>query len=158
MNPLRLAAGIGALAGLRSISPAATLSWAVHGRKRDRPLIPLPDASGAAALTLPLLALGELVFDKTKLAPDRTKAPSLVWRMVSGAVCAGVAARALRADWKAAAVLGGVTAVASSYAGHYLRKRAVEVSGLPDQAVALIEDAVVVSSGYAINRALAKRN
>jgi uncharacterized membrane protein len=155
---LALAAGVGALAGLRSMSPAAAISWALHERKAkpNQPLFSFL-ASETGAYTLPLLALGELVADKTKIVPNRTQPPSLVWRMVSGAVCAAVAARALRMNWKAAAAVGAVAALGASFAGYHLRKQGVKATGLPDAAVALAEDAIVLGAGWALNRALSRR-
>ena len=139
---------IGAVSGLRSMSGPAIVSEAANRR-----IVPLGNtplawlASGNAARTAVLLAVGDLVADKLPFMPNRTDPPSLIWRAVSGAACGYAVCgrgRSRGERWMSAAV-GGAAALAASYAGFEFRRR----SKLPPFVAAVLEDAVAIGSGAA---------
>jgi uncharacterized membrane protein len=127
-------AAIGALSGLRSLSAPAVLAKRMGGEKAER--------------IASVLALSEMALDKLPFVPDRTKAPSLAFRALSGAVCGYLIAGRKGSStqkWMSAFV-GGAAAVAASYAGLQFRRKV----GLPKIVAAFAEDALVVGAGAII--------
>ena len=108
-------------------------------------------AEGAGRNALMLLAAGELIADKLPFMPNRTDAPGLAARFISGAFC-GVAITGRRACPRSrserilSGIVGGTAALAAAYAGYQYRKHVK----LPPLAAALLEDAVAVGAGSAI--------
>jgi uncharacterized membrane protein len=139
---------MGAVSGLRSFTGPAIVSEAANRKvlKLDKtPLAWL--SSGGAAKTSIALAVAELVADKLPFIPDRTGAPSLVARFLTGALCgAAVAGKRRRNDQIIGAVIGGSAALAAAYAGYQYRKHVK----LPPLVAAVLEDTVAVSAGTAI--------
>lgn len=75
--------GIGFVAGMRSMSACAALSWAAsQGRTRDRLI---PDGASARALST-AAALAEMAGDKMPFAPDRRILPSFAVRLAIAAI------------------------------------------------------------------------
>ena len=80
--------GIGIVAGLRSMTAPATVSWAAHLHRLD-----LHDSrlallgSTIVVYTISVLGLGELIADKLPFVPNRTRPLPLAFRVLSGAVC-----------------------------------------------------------------------
>jgi uncharacterized membrane protein len=152
---LALAAGFGALAGMRTFSAPLALAQAVRGgglSLAGTPLSLLGSANGAHAIAA--LALGEVIADKTPFIPNRTDPPSLLGRFVSGALAGASVARARKQGWIGPALAGGAAAVGLAFAAFELRRRAAERSSIPDPVWALAEDAIVIGSGMALLSAL----
>jgi uncharacterized membrane protein len=84
---------IGLVAGQRSMTPLAAVALAARsgGLARDNGA---PEAIGkrSAAIAASALAIGEMVGDKMRSAPDRTVPPGLAARLLTG----GIAGAALR--------------------------------------------------------------
>jgi uncharacterized membrane protein len=80
--------GIGVIAGLRSLTAPAVVSWAVHIHRLD-----LHDSrlailgSSIAIYAISALGLGELIADKLSFVPDRTSPFPMAFRILSGAIC-----------------------------------------------------------------------
>jgi uncharacterized membrane protein len=154
INTLGLAAGIGALAGLRTFTPPAVASQAAR-----HSLIPLRRSrlhflrSSGAANTLTALAIGELVADKLPSMPRRLEAGGLTMRAASGAVCGATIASARRSSKKiiaAGAVLGGLAAIAGGYVGYHVRRQICTKVNVPDPGVAVVEDVLAIGGSVAI--------
>ena len=143
---LALAAGMGAVAGMRSMAAPALASRHLSQRQGSSPLRVSPRASGV----LGLLAAGEMIGDKTPFIPDRTDLPSVIGRAVSGGATAAALADARGGSALVAALVGSTAAVGSTFLSYYLRKKAGEVSGLPDPVLGLAEDAFVLTAGSRI--------
>jgi uncharacterized membrane protein len=148
------ALGLGAAAGFRSMAAPAALSRAAANGRLDgigaTPFAVLGSSRISRLLTL--FEAGELIVDKLPLAPSRTSPPPLFGRASSGAF---VGAALFASEGRRAATggaLGAVAAVASAYAGEQLRARIGQLTGIPDPAVALLEDAVVLLSTYRLLR------
>lgn len=145
---LALAAGMGAIAGMRSMSALALLSRHLSQRKRGgRGTAVRLLSSRRTATVLTLLAGGEMVADKTPFVPDRTEPPALAGRAFAGAL-SGVAI----ADWRGssqvgAAILGAAAAIGATHLAYTLRVEAGERSGAPNAVLGLIEDVVVWAAG-----------
>ena len=138
--------GLGAIAGVRSMAAPAALSRAVErgdiGNLEDTPLAAL--GSSGVSTALRLLKIGEMFVDKLPLAPSRTSPPPLLGWAASGAFVGS--ALFVSAGRRAAAggALGAASAVVGAYLGERLRLMGVERLGVPDPAVALLEDGVVL--------------
>jgi uncharacterized membrane protein len=154
LNTLALAAGIGALAGLRTFTPPAVVSHAAR-----RSLVPLRRSrlrflrSSGAANTIAALAIGELVADKLPSMPSRLEAGALTARAASGAVCGAAIASARRSSGKtiaAGAVLGGLAALAGACTGYHVRRQLSLKLNVPDPAVAVVEDILAIGASAAI--------
>jgi uncharacterized membrane protein len=145
----RKALGLGAISGLRSLSGPALLSRAAAKGNVSLEGTALSFlGSPRLSKVLLVLALGEiLVGDKLPMTPSRTALPPLLGRAASGGL---VGAALFASDGRRAtsgAALGSSAAVAAAFAGENLRALIGEKIGLPDAAVALAEDAVVLLGG-----------
>jgi uncharacterized membrane protein len=132
---------LGVTAGLRTMTAPASLALAQQQPGAER--IWLLESPRAARL-LTTLAIGELIFDKLPFAPKRIAPAGLSGRLLSGAMCGAAVARE---DQAAGALLGMAGALASSFAGYFLRKRAGQASGVPDAVIGLFEDCAAVGIG-----------
>ena len=148
---LALAFCIGIVAGLRSltapavVSCAAHLGWInLHGTRLSFM------GTATAALFFTLFALVELTTDKLPKTPSRTTPVPLTVRVVLGALSGAVLCLAGSQSLALGAVLGAIGAVAGALGGYQARHRIVTGSGLPDFAVALVEDLIAVGGGLLI--------
>ena len=151
LSTLALAAGLGWTAGMRSMTAPALLSRAL----RPRHHVPQPAQALGSTLARRLLAaaaLGEVVADKLPGMPARTAPPVLAGRIASGALVGAATAAARREPLLFPALAGAGGAVAASYAMLALRRSADDATGLPDTAVALVEDALTVALGRTLAR------
>lgn len=150
------AAGLGAVAGLRSMLPFALLAAAANrvGGFADGPFA--ADAgpplgllrSRGALLGLGLAAAGELVGDKLPFTPDRIAPGPLGGRLVIGAL-AGAAL--YRDAWRpplTGAALGAVAAGGGAAAGFFARRGLGRATKIPDPIWAVLEDALAIGLGF----------
>jgi uncharacterized membrane protein len=139
---------LGAISGLRSASGPAFVARAARRGEMDLGGTRLAFlGSPLLSKALTVMQLGEFVGDKLPMAPSRTSLPPLLGRAASGGL-AGAAA--FVSDGRRAAtgvLLGSSAAVAAAFAGEGLRALAGRTTGLPDQIVALVEDAAVLLAG-----------
>ena len=147
MSILKILA-LGAISGLRSASGPAFVSRAAS--RGDMQLGGTPLAFlGSPLLSKALSAaqLGEMIGDKLPVAPGRTRLMPLLGRAASGGL-AGAAA-AISEDRHAATgiLLGSSAAVVAAFGGEALRAIVGKQTGLPDPAVAVAEDVVVLFVG-----------
>lgn len=149
------ALGLGVVAGMRSMTAPALLSY--HAERYQNP--PLKDtpleswSAPEAPAIFGLAAAGEIVADKLPFTPDRTMLPSVVFRVLSGGAV-GAACTAREEGYEAAgAALGALGALVSTYGMHRLRKDLGEATGLPNVALGLMEDALAISTGLLALRA-----
>jgi len=127
---LRAAAVLGAVSGLRSFSGAAGL--ALRGR---------PPAVWARAAVL-AFAGGEAVGDKLPMTPPRSDPPGLVGRVVVGAAVGAATAGARGAR------VGATFALATTYASERARALLGRRTGIPDPAIAVVEDAIAYGGAW----------
>src|SRR5215471_893137 len=82
---LTLVFGIGLIAGLRSMTAPAAVSWGARLKwiGLDHSSLSFL-ASSVAAYALAVFAIGELIADKLPMTPSRTKPPSLIFRLLTG--------------------------------------------------------------------------
>jgi len=141
MKSLWISFGIGFVAGLRSMTAGAALSWAAAwGRTRGG----VPAGPASRAVTT-VAALAEMAGDKTPFAPDRRIPPSFLARLAIGA--GGGAALAGRgASPLAGAALGMAGAALGTVLGRAARGAKTHSGG--DWARAVAED--LVAAGLAV--------
>ncbi|SFS18820.1 Uncharacterized membrane protein [Agrococcus baldri] len=141
---------LGIAGGMRSLTPLAVVAL-TPGAVPPWPLLERP--WGKAALVA--LAVGELVGDKLAATPSRLSPPALVGR-IGAAALAGAALGAGTGRRGAVARAAGVAAAGAllgAVGGYWGRRGIVEGTGMPDPAVALLEDAAAI----ALSRAAATR-
>jgi len=152
MNHL-LAIGIGFVAGLRSLTAPALVSWAaclgwlnLHGT-------PLAFMGSRVAVGLfTLLAIVELIGDVLPKTPPRTTPVPLIARLVMGGLCGASIYAAAAAALVMGAVLGIIGAVIGTYLGYYARKSLVASLKVNDILIAIPEDIVAIGLAYLIVR------
>ncbi len=144
-----LALLIGLVAGLRTMTAPAAVSWAAW-----LGWLPLGDtwlaffAHPWAAPVLTIFAIMELVGDKLPQTPSRKRPLAFAARIVSGAV-SGAALTAAYGAWSTGLMAGIVGAVIGALTGYEIRSRLAARLGL-DWPVALGEDAVAVGGAVLI--------
>ncbi len=143
------AIGLGAVAGMRSMTPPALLSRAASRGGipgiEGTPFAPL--ASTGISRLLTVLAAGEIFADKLPFVPDRTSVPSLTGRLATGALVGAALFSAHGRRGTTGGAFGAVSSLAASYLSFYLRSGAQERFGLPGPLLGLVEDAVALSIG-----------
>jgi uncharacterized membrane protein len=146
---LGLPALIGVVAGLRSMTAPAIVTWAARRRTlRVSGSSLLSMAIGSGSHRAIELALGELLADKLPFTPNRISPGPLAWRVVTGDASGAAIATSIRRPVVEGAVLGSLGALAGAFAGYYARKAATRRrSGL---ASALVEDAIAIALGAAV--------
>jgi uncharacterized membrane protein len=142
---------IGTIAGLRSLTAPALVSWTSHLGRLDLSGSWLSFlGSRAAIFILSLLALAELVADKLPKTPNRTNLGPLVFRALAG----GFSSMAICASAPQSPVidtmLGVLGSIVGAFARYEIRQRLVEAFGLPDLGVAAAEDIVAIGGGFLI--------
>ena len=140
------AASLGAVAGLRTFTAPALLSYFASRGKNDElkdNILSSPKVSAA----LGALAVGELVGDKLPFTPNRTEMPGLIARIFSGAFVGGSICAARRKSILTGAILGAASAVATAYAGQHIRQKIADESGVPSAVIGAVEDAIAVGVG-----------
>jgi uncharacterized membrane protein len=146
---LGLTFGIGVIAGLRSLTAPAVVSWAAHLK-----WIFLVNTWAVflgyapTAYIVGLLALAELVNDKLPKTPSRKATGPFAARIVMGAFSGAALCASANQSAAIGAVAGGLGAVAGTLGGYEARTRLVRLLHVPDFVIALVEDAVAVGGGF----------
>lgn len=149
------AIGIGALAGLRTMTAPAVVSWATERgwiRSPGRHLAFLGNKRTVAIIST--LAAGELAVDKLPATPNRTLPAGLVARFVSGGLSAGVLCASKKKMVAPGVLLGGLAAIAGAFIGYTARRELREKLHLSDAAIAVAEDALAAGGGVLLVHSL----
>jgi uncharacterized membrane protein len=142
---------IGFVAGLRSMTAPAAVSWAACLGWIDLHGSPLQWMGSRVAVGIfTLAAIAELVSDKLPKTPRRTAAGPLVGRFVLGGLAGAALAVAAGDALIGGGLLGGVGAVIGAFTGYQVRRRLVVALGARDAAVAVVEDLITVGLAYSI--------
>jgi uncharacterized membrane protein len=147
---LVLALLIGAVAGLRALTPPAVVAWGAA-------LGWLPVAGTWAEWVghpitvgiLTVLLVVELITDQLPKTPSRKTTPQFATRILTGAFAGAV----IGAGWHytfSSIGAGVIGAVLGTLVGYEARKRLVEKNDGHDLPIALTEDAVAVLGGFAV--------
>jgi len=139
------AIGIGFVAGLRSLLAPAVVAWAAYAGWLDLHATFLGFiGSKGAAIVLSLLAIGELIADKTPGVPKRTGAFPLLARIVTGGLCGACLSVSARQSLSVGAILGAIGAVIGAFTGYETRKRLVRRLNISDIFIAVPEDLIAI--------------
>ncbi|MGB7926263.1 MAG: DUF4126 family protein [Pyrinomonadaceae bacterium] len=146
---------IGIVAGLRSLTAPAVVSWAarigwLHLENSWLAFL----GYAFTPYILSLLAFGELIADKLPKTPSRKTLMPFAARIVTGALC-GAALGASRDALIGGLIAGVLGAVAGTLGGYELRVRLVRATGGNDLPIALLEDAVAIFGAVLIVSRLA---
>jgi uncharacterized membrane protein len=131
MSPYVFAFLIGVIAGLRSLTAPAAVSWAarlgwLHLENTWLAFL----GFAATPYILSVLAIGELISDKLPKTPSRKSPPGFIARIVTGAI--GLAA-------------GVAGAIVGTLGGYEFRVRVVKATGGKDLPIALLEDVIAIA-------------
>lgn len=139
---------IGVVAGLRSMTPLAAVSWAARLGKLQLGGTWLAFLGMTATpYIFTVLAIGELIADKLPKTPSRKSPMGFGARIVSGALC-GAAVSTPIVGWMGGLVAGVIGAIVGTLGGYEFRARLVRATGGRDLPIALLED--VIAIGLAI--------
>jgi uncharacterized membrane protein len=149
MNVMILALCIGIVAGLRSLTAPALVSWAAHLGWLHLEGTPLAFMGSTIAVAIfTVAALGEYVTDLLPKTPPRTAPPGLIARLVTGALSGACLAVSGGASLLLGAVLGAIGAVIGTFGGYQLRARLVKGLNVKDIFIAIPEDLIAIGFGY----------
>lgn len=126
----------GAIAGMRSMS-APVWAYCNSGKK---------DTSQKLAAILQIAAIGEMIFDKAPMAPNRIIFPSVAGRAVCGAVAGIAANRGHRQQKVKGALIGAAAAVATTFLAYYVRKYMSKKLRIDDPIIGAVEDGIVLAA------------
>jgi uncharacterized membrane protein len=143
-----LAFAIGIVAGLRSMTAPAVVSWAARLRWINLDSTALAFLGYAATPWIfTVLAIAELVTDKLPMTPSRKTPGPFTGRILLGGLSGAALSSGVGQSLIAGALLGAVGAVVGTLGGYKVRTRSVAALKVPDFVIALVEDAVAVLGG-----------
>jgi len=127
----------------------AAMAWTVkRGRIRIGPSPIVRIVSAGASKRIAEFAISELIVDKLPFTPSRLNAAPLASRIASGAICGAVIHGTVERPLAEGAVLGGLGALAGTITAYHIRQNLNH--GMPDFAVALLEDALALGGSAVI--------
>jgi uncharacterized membrane protein len=141
---------IGVIAGLRSMTAPAAVSWAARLgwlHLENTGLAFLGFAFTPYIFTV--LAIGELIADKLPKTPSRKAPGPFVGRIVTGAL-SGAALGATSQGLAGGLVAGALGGIAGTLGGYEFRARLVKAIGGKDLPIALIEDIIAIGGAILI--------
>jgi uncharacterized membrane protein len=140
-----LAVGIGIVAGLRSMTAPAVVSWAAYLGGLNLHGSPLAFmGSGVAVAIFTLLALAEYVGDLLPKTPNRTSPGPLIARIVMGGLTGACLCVSGGQSGLAGAILGGIGGVIGAFSGYAARTRLVHGLKVKDAVIAIPEDLLAI--------------
>jgi uncharacterized membrane protein len=148
MNPanvLLLSFGIGIVAGLRSLTAPAAVSWAACLGWLHLEGTPLAFMGSTAAVVIfSILALAEYVADKLPRTPNRTRPGPLMGRIVLGGLAGASLSVSAGRLLVAGLVMGGIGGLIGAFAGYEFRRRLVSGLKFKDMIIAVLEDLIAI--------------
>jgi uncharacterized membrane protein len=148
MNPnyiYAFAVGIGVVAGLRSLTAPAVVSWAAHLGWLNLHGSPLAFiGSTLAAAIFSVLAIGELVADMLPKIPKRTAPAPLLARILMGGLCGACLCASAIQSLLIGALLGATGGVIGAFGGYEIRRRLVSKLNIRDIFIAIFEDLIAI--------------
>lgn len=141
---------IGVIAGLRSMTAPAAVSWAarlgwLHVENTWLAFL----GFAATPYIISVLAIGELIADKLPKTPSRKSPPGFIGRILTGGL-SGAALGATGGSWVIGLIAGVIGAIAGTLGGYEFRARLVKATGGKDLPIALLEDVIAVGGAILI--------
>lgn len=144
-----LAFGIGIVAGLRSLTAPAAVSWAARLGWLNLHGSPLGFmGSTGAVVVFSVLAVGEYIADLLPNTPRRTEPGPLIARAVMGGLSGASLCASGNRSLALGVIVGAVGGVIGAFAGYESRARLVRALQVKDRVVALCEDVVALALAY----------
>jgi uncharacterized membrane protein len=144
MSPYVFAFLIGVIAGLRSMTAPAAISWAARMGWLHLENTRLAFFGFAATpYIFTVLAFGELIADKLPKTPSRKSPPGFITRILTGALSG--AALGAGGSWVIGLVAGVAGAILGTLGGYEFRARLVKATGGKDLPIALLEDVIAIA-------------
>jgi uncharacterized membrane protein len=141
---------IGVIAGLRSMTAPAVVSWAAHLGWLNLDNTPLAFlGSRYVPCILSVLAIGELIADKLPKTPSRKTPVPFAGRILTGAL-SGAALGASSQALIGGLLAGVLGAIAGTLGGYEFRALLVRAIGGKDFPIALLEDAIAIGGALLI--------
>src|SRR5689334_11702482 len=148
MSLYLLAFLIGVVAGLRSMTPPAAVSWAARLGWLHLENTPLAFLGFAATpYILSLFAIAELITDKLPKTPSRKAPGPFIFRIITGAF-SGAALGAPGGALLGGLIFGALGAVVGTLGGYEFRRTLVKAIGGKDLPIALLEDAIAIGAAF----------
>lgn len=139
------AIGIGIVAGLRSMTAPAVVSWAAHLGWLNLTGSPLAFVGSTVAVAIfSVAAIGELVADKLSKIPKRTAPAPFIARILMGGLCGACLCAAANQSLLIGAGLGAIGGVIGAFGGYEIRRRLVTNLRIKDIFVAIPEDLIAI--------------
>ncbi len=150
---LMLAVVIGIVAGLRSLTAPALVSWAAHLGWLNLQGTPLAFMGSTVAVAIfTLLAIVELIGDVMPKTPARTTPVPLIARIVLGGLSGACLYAAASQSLPVGAILGIIGALIGTYGGYHIRKALVNGLKVNDILIAIPEDIIAIGVAYWVVR------
>jgi uncharacterized membrane protein len=146
---IALAFLIGVVAGLRSLTAPAVVSWAVRlGWLHPESSLVAWLGFAATPYILSAMAIGELIADQLPKTPSRKSPPGFIARVVTGALC-GAVFGSVGDSLAMGAVAGVAGAIAGTLGGYEARVRLARLlrNDLP---AALMEDILAIGAALVL--------
>lgn len=145
---------IGVIAGLRSMTAPAAVSWAarlgwLHLENTRLAFL----GFAATPYIVSVLAIGELIADKLPKTPSRKAPPGFITRILTGGLSGaafGASSGASGASWIGGLVAGVIGAIAGTLGGYEFRAGLVKATGGKDMPIALLEDVIAIGGAFLI--------
>jgi uncharacterized membrane protein len=142
---------IGFVAGLRSMTAPAAVSWGAYLGWLALKGSALSFLSSPVAVGIfTLAALGELVADQLPTTPNRTAPFPFGARIVMGGFCGAAVALAAEQPWLVGVGLGAAGAVMGTFGGFYARRGATKALNGPPFISATLEDLIAIGAALLI--------
>jgi uncharacterized membrane protein len=141
---------IGVIAGLRSMTAPAAVSWAARMGWLHLENTSLAFLGFAfTPYIFSVLAIGELIADKLPKTPSRKAPGPFIGRIVTGAL-SGAALGAASLSLTGGLVAGALGGIAGTLGGYEFRARLVKATGGKDLPIALLEDLIAIGGAIVI--------
>ena len=141
--------GIGVVAGLRSLTAPAAVSWAACLGWLNLQASPLAFMGSMVTVALSsLLAVGELGADLSPRIPRRTAPGPLAGRLLTGGLCGACLCASAGHSLSLGALLGALGGIMGAFSGYELRKHLVAAWNIRDVFVAIAEDVVAIGLAW----------
>ncbi len=151
-NVVKLSAGLGAVAGMRAaIAPAIVSHYLSNNPRKAVAKSNLAFIqSPTAGVVTKVLGAAELTADKLPAAPNRIAFAQTLPRVLSGAFVGAVLSQAAKTNIITGMLVGGASALATTYVSFFLRKMLSNIPYVKDPILGAVEDYVAISSGAAL--------
>ena len=148
-----LAIAIGIVAGLRTMTAPAAVSWAAYLGWLNLYGTPLAFMGSIITVVIFTLgAIGELINDQLPKTPPRTVPPQFIARVVMGGLCGACLYLSGAGSAIIGALLGAMGAVIGTLGGYHFRRGLVKALAVKDIFVAIPEDLIAIGLAYCIVR------